>query len=93
MITEETHADPPSAKTALLSLAMLMVALVGVVGLAKAESPAIKAGVLAAGFPASSVGVAIALLVLLPESIAAVRAARRERIQTSINLGYGSAMA
>ncbi|PRY59166.1 calcium:proton antiporter [Glycomyces artemisiae] len=92
-VTEETHADPPSGKTALLSLGMLMVALVGVVGLAKVESPAIKAGVDAAGFPASSVGVAIALLVLLPESIAAIRAARRERIQTSINLGYGSAMA
>ena len=93
VIEEEEHADPPSAKTALLSLMLLMVALVGVVGLAKAESPAIKAGVLAAGFPASSVGVAIALLVLLPESIAAIRAASRERIQTSINLGYGSAMA
>ncbi|MEU6248213.1 ionic transporter y4hA [Glycomyces sp. NPDC047010] len=92
-VTEETHADPPSGKTALLSLGMLMIALVGVVGLAKVESPAIKAGVDAAGFPASSVGVAIALLVLLPESIAAIRAARRERIQTSINLGYGSAMA
>ncbi|MCD0444449.1 hypothetical protein LO763_12550 [Glycomyces sp. A-F 0318] len=93
VITEEEHADPPSGRTALLSLAMLLVALVGVVGLAKVESPAIKAGVDAAGFPASSVGVAIALLVLLPESIAAIRAASRERIQTSINLGYGSAMA
>ena len=93
VIEEEDHADPPSARTALLSLVMLLVALVGVVGLAKMESPAIKAGVLAAGFPASSVGVAIALLVLLPESIAAIRAASRERIQTSINLGYGSAMA
>lgn len=93
VVAEETHADPPSGRTALLSLVMLMIALVGVVGLAKAESPAIKAGVLAAGFPASSVGVAIALLVLLPESIAATRAAARDRIQTSINLGYGSAIA
>ncbi|SDD92441.1 Ca2+:H+ antiporter [Glycomyces harbinensis] len=93
VVKEEEHADPPSGRTALLSVAMLMVALVGVVGLAKVESPAIKAGVDAAGFPASSVGVAIALLVLLPESIAAVRAASRGRVQTSINLGYGSAMA
>ncbi|MFG3338657.1 calcium:proton antiporter [Glycomyces sp. NPDC048151] len=92
-IREDDHADPPSGRTALLSLIMLLVALVGVVGLAKMESPAIKAGVLAAGFPASSVGVAIALLVLLPESIAAIRAATRQRIQTSINLGYGSAIA
>ncbi|WP_030160917.1 calcium:proton antiporter [Glycomyces sp. NRRL B-16210] len=93
VVAEDEHAKPPSGRTALLSLAMLMVALIGVVGLAKVESPAIKAGVDAAGFPASSVGVAIALLVLLPESIAATRAASRERIQTSINLGYGSAMA
>jgi Ca2+:H+ antiporter len=31
--------------------------------------------------------------VLLPETVAAVRAARRDRVQTSLNLGYGSAMA
>ncbi len=47
----------------------------------------------AAGFPPSFVGVVIALLVLLPETIAAVRAAWRDRIQTSLNLGYGSAIA
>ena len=45
------------------------------VGLAKVESPAIEAGVAAAGFPQSFVGVVIALLVLLPETLAAVRAA------------------
>jgi Ca2+:H+ antiporter len=39
------------------------------------------------------VGVVIALLVLLPESISAVRAARRGRVQISLNLAYGSAMA
>jgi Ca2+:H+ antiporter len=92
-IKEDEHADPPSAKRALLSLGMLMVSLLGVVGLAHNEDPAIQAGVHAAGFPASTVGVAIALLVLLPESIAAVRAASKQRIQTSINLAYGSAMA
>jgi Ca2+:H+ antiporter len=37
--------------------------------------------------------VVIALLVLLPETLAAVRAARRERVQTSLNLAFGSAMA
>jgi Ca2+:H+ antiporter len=47
----------------------------------------------AAGFPLSFVGVVIALLVLLPETLAAVRAARRERLQISLNLAYGSAMA
>ena len=63
------------------------------VGNAKAVSPAIESGVEAAGFPPSFVGVVIALLVLLPETLAAVRAARRDRVQTSLNLAYGSAMA
>ena len=87
------HADPPSSRAALASLGLLVVALVAVVGLAKVESPAIEDGVAALGFPAASVGVVIALLVLLPESIAAVRAAGRDDAQTSFNLAYGSAMA
>jgi Ca2+:H+ antiporter len=90
---EEEHADPPSGRATVTSLVLLLVALVVVVGLAKIESPAIEAGVAAVGFPASFVGVVIALLVLLPESIAAVRAARRNRMQISLNLAYGSAMA
>ena len=61
--------------------------------LAKLVSPSIETGVEAIGFPGSFVGVVIALLVLLPESIAAIRAARRNRIQTSLNLALGSAMA
>jgi Ca2+:H+ antiporter len=77
----------------LASLGLLLLALVAVVGLAKVETPAIKAGVAAVGFPPSFVGVVIALLVLLPETLAAGRAARRDRIQTSLNLAFGSAMA
>ena len=57
-----------------------LVALVAVVGLAKIESKPIEDGVKAAGFPASAVGVIIALLVLLPETLAAVRAAQRGRV-------------
>jgi Ca2+:H+ antiporter len=87
------HAQPPSGRTALISLGLLLLALVAVVGLAKIESPAIEAGVAAVGFPQSFVGVVIALLVLLPETLAAVRAARRDLIQTSLNLALGSAMA
>jgi Ca2+:H+ antiporter len=89
----EEHAEPPSARTAATSLGLLVVALVAVVGLAKTVSPTIEAGVAAAGFPPAVVGVVIALLVLAPESLAAVRAARRDRVQTSLNLGFGSAMA
>jgi Ca2+:H+ antiporter len=90
---DESHADPPGARSALISLVLLLVALAAVVGLAEQESPAIERLVTAAGFPQTFVGVVIAMLVLLPETLAAVRAARRGRIQTSLNLAYGSAMA
>ncbi|GAA3524608.1 ionic transporter y4hA [Amycolatopsis ultiminotia] len=90
---EEEHAEPPSTRATLVSLALLLVALVAVVGLAKVESPAIEAGVRAAGLPQSFVGVVIALLILAPETLAAVRAARRDRMQISLNLAYGSAIA
>ena len=89
----DTHADPPTNRTAAISLGLLLASLVAVVGLAKVESPAIEKAVAGAGFPPSFVGVVIALLVLLPETLAAVRAARRERIQISLNLALGSAMA
>jgi Ca2+:H+ antiporter len=89
----DAHADPPSDRDALVSLGVLLVALVAVVGLAKIESPAIEDAVAALDAPPSAVGVVIALLVLLPETIAAVRNARRGRVQTSLNLALGSAMA
>ncbi|HKX14892.1 MAG TPA: ionic transporter y4hA [Propionibacteriaceae bacterium] len=93
VVEAEEHADPPSGRRALASLGLLVVALVAVVGLAKVETPPIKAVVAAVGFPPSFVGVVIALLVLLPETLAAARAATRDRIQTSLNLAFGSAMA
>jgi Ca2+:H+ antiporter len=64
-----------------------------VVGLAKTSSGAIEDGVKSIGAPQSAVGVVIALLVLMPETLAAVRNARRGLVQISFNLGYGSAMA
>ncbi|KUN87337.1 ionic transporter y4hA [Streptomyces bungoensis] len=93
VITADGHAPPPSVRTAWTSLGLLGLALVGVVGLAKGVSPTIESGVAAAGLNQAVVGVIIALLVLLPETIAAVRAARRDRVQTSLNLALGSAMA
>ncbi|WP_205877896.1 calcium:proton antiporter [Mycobacterium camsae] len=92
-VDDENHAAPPSTKSALVSLGVLSVALVAVVGLAKVESPIIERMVAAAGFPHSFVGVVIALVVLLPETLAAGRAARHGRMQISLNLAYGSAMA
>ena len=89
----DEHAEPPSDRAALASLALLTVALVAVVGLAKLESDPIEDVVDSIGAPQSAVGVLIALLVLLPETFAAVRNAQRNRVQTSFNLAYGSAMA
>lgn len=93
VIRADDHAGAPSARAAALSLGLLALALVGVVGLAKGVSPAVESGVAAAGMPQSVVGVVIALLVLLPETIAALRSARRDRVQTSLNLALGSSMA
>ncbi len=90
---EDAHAPPPSVRLALASFALLCVSLIAVVGLAKVMSPAIEAGVIAAGAPKGVIGIAIAILVLLPETWAAVRAARANRLQTSLNLAFGSALA
>ncbi|PCD03596.1 ionic transporter y4hA [Sphingomonas spermidinifaciens] len=92
-IDQDSHAEPPSAAQTLVAFAMLVVALISVVLLAKDLAPTLEAAVLAAGLPIALVGVAIAALVLAPESLAAVRAARRNRLQTSLNLALGSALA
>jgi Ca2+:H+ antiporter len=90
---DDEHGPAPSTRTAAISFGLLVVALVAVVVLAKTISPAIEAGVTAAGIPHSFVGVVIALLVLLPEGLSSTRSALRNRMQTSFNLAYGSAMA
>lgn len=88
----EAHARP-AARTAWAALALLLVALVAVVLLAKSFTPFLQAGAAALGAPDAVVGVAVALIVLLPETIAAVRAAANDRLQTSINLALGSGVA
>ncbi len=90
---EDVHAPPPPASVALTSAALLVASLVAVVGLAKLLSPSVEAAVLGAGAPAAVVGIIIAALVLLPEGLAALRAARADRLQTSLNLALGSALA
>ena len=87
------HADPPSDRETLLSIALLLVSLVSVVGLAKVLSPTIESTVSSLGLPYAVVGVVIALLVLAPESIAAALNAARDRVQVSLNLAFGSSMA
>jgi Ca2+:H+ antiporter len=90
---EEDHASAPSTKVALISLGQLLVSLVAIVGLAKALTPAVENIIESLGAPKAVVGIAIAMLVLMPESLAALRAARGNRLQTSLNLALGSALA
>lgn len=82
----------PTAAMAGLSLTLLVVALGAVVGLAKVGAPAVEGAVRDAALPQSLVGVVIALLVLVPNTLTAVRAARRNQVQASLNLAFGSAM-
>ena len=89
----EAHGPRPANRMALIALAMLAVALVAVVLLAKAVSPFIQTGVAALGAPEALVGVIVAAIVLLPEAATALRAAVQDRLQTSINLALGSAVA
>lgn len=90
---EDAHEAPPSAGAAATSLALLIVSLAAVVWLAKALSPTLEALVSEVGAPKAVVGIMIAALVLLPEGLAAYRAARLNRLQTSMNLALGSALA
>ncbi len=84
---------PPSGRATLVSLVLLLVCLVAVVLLAKSLTPALEATVAWLKAPQSVVGVIIATLVLLPEGMAALNAAQANRLQTSLNLALGSALA
>jgi Ca2+:H+ antiporter len=90
---DSAHAEAPSARIAWLSFGALLASLVAVVGLAKALSPMLERGLDAVDAPKALMGIVIAALVLLPEGMAAYRAARFDRLQTSMNLALGSALA
>ena len=92
-IPEESHVEPPSTKAALQSLAGLVISLIAVVGLAKVTSPLVQGVVDDYELPQMLVAISIAMVVLLPESISAIKSARYGRTQTSLNLAYGSALA
>jgi Ca2+:H+ antiporter len=86
------HARPGLPIT-LASLALLAVALLSVVLLAKKLTPALETAVAAIGAPVAVIGVVTAVIVLLPETVSAVRAAARNRLQSSLNLALGSGVA
>ncbi len=87
------HAPPPNTKVFVTSIILLILSLVAVVLLGKSLSPVIESGIEKVGAPKSLVGIIIAMVVLLPEGLAAYRAARNNRLQTSLNLALGSALA
>jgi Ca2+:H+ antiporter len=85
--------DRPSNRITAISAVLLIVSLVAVVLLAKVLSYPLERAVVTAGLPQAFVGVVIAAVVLLPEGLAAVKAALLNRLQNSINLSLGSALA
>lgn len=91
-LSDADHANPTTV-TFWTSVALLVTALAAVILLAKSLSPLLANMIALAGLPLSFTGVIIAGMVLLPEGIAAVRAAMANRLQTSVNLALGSGLA
>ncbi|MBX3021908.1 MAG: ionic transporter y4hA [Bdellovibrionales bacterium] len=90
-VSEESH--EVTKVDAWLSFISLCLSLIAVIGLAKMISPMIERGIVFLGAPKSTVGLLIAAIVLLPETWAAINAARANRLQTSLNLALGSGIA
>jgi len=82
-----------SNRMMLLSTLLLLASLLAVVLLAKKFSQVVDAGAALIGAPPAFAGILVALLILLPESVAAVGAARKNDLQKSINLALGSSLA
>jgi len=76
-----------------LSIMLLLVSLLAVVGLAKKFSLVVDVAIARIGAPPAFAGILVALLILLPESVAAISAARKNDLQKSINLALGSSLA
>lgn len=92
-IAPSDHAAPPSGRAFGIGLLFLPIALLAVVLLADMLAHPVEMAVARAGLPNALVGVVIALVVLMPEGTAALRAARANRVQTSLNFALGSALA
>lgn len=90
---EENKDRKLSKKKMFISCFLLVLSLGIVVLIAKLLSKDVEHIVLSMGAPKSIVGIIIAVIVLLPEGLAAFRAAKNDQIQTSLNLAFGSALA
>ncbi len=91
--TEEDHGPPPDVRAYRTALVILPLTLLAVVLMAESLTPVVVGAIARAGLPGAVVGVAIALVVLLPEGVAALPAARENKLQTGLNLALGSALA
>jgi Ca2+:H+ antiporter len=91
----DADADGPQAsnRAVVVSAVLLLVSLLAVVLLAKKFSQVVDAGAALIGAPPAFAGILVALLILLPEGVAAIAAARRNELQKSINLALGSSLA
>ncbi|MCO5232979.1 MAG: ionic transporter y4hA [Chitinophagales bacterium] len=89
----ESKGNYISNTSLIISLIFLLISLTIVVILAKTLSVPIEHLIVSQGLPKSLVGIIIAAIILLPEGIAAVSAARNNKLQTSLNLSLGSALA
>jgi len=88
------HDGPPASnRMVLLSAGMLLISLLAVVLLAKKFSQVVDASAALIGAPPAFAGILVALLILLPEGVSAIAAARRNDLQKSINLALGSSLA
>lgn len=85
--------EKPSKSSFLASLVLLVLSLAIIVALSQVLSPSVETAVVGAGLPLTFVAVAIALVILLPEAASAFRYAQRGQLQSSFNIGYGSALA
>ncbi|CAN1541810.1 ChaA Ca2+/H+ antiporter [Rhabdaerophilaceae bacterium] len=87
------HGTMPTGRTTLISATFLNLALLVVILLAKTLSPVVEGAVRQAGLPLGVVGVVIAAVVLLPEGLSALKSARSNRLQSSLNASLGSVAA
>ena len=97
LIKEEGENEPAKPlvnnRSLIVSVGFLLISLTIVVMLAKTLSPAIEKIIIGYHLPKTLVGVVIATIILIPEGIAAIIAAKNNKLQTSLNLALGSALA
>jgi Ca2+:H+ antiporter len=91
--TPDGHDIYPSNRVVVVSIIMLLMALTGVILLSKKFAVILEIGLNRLGAPQAVAGIVIAMVVLAPESITALRAAHRNMLQKSLNLALGSSLA